>query len=152
MSDVRIRPVESADKAEWWKLWQAYLAFYEQDLPDDVSEGLFRRLLSGMHHDGFVAEQDGKLVGFVHYLFHDSTWSLEPTCYLEDLFVGSGQRGGGVGRKLIEAVYSAADAKGGGKVYWHTHDHNATARKLYDRVGVLSNFVRYERRQREDSQ
>lgn len=144
MSDVLIRPIEAKDKAAWLELWQSYLSFYEQKISDDVTEGLFERLLGDGYHDGFVAEQDGRSVGFVHYLFHASTWSLAPVCYLEDLFVDGALRGSGVGRKLIEAVYSAADAKGG-KVYWHTHDHNATARKLYDRIGVLSNFVRYDR-------
>ncbi|WP_420414773.1 GNAT family N-acetyltransferase [Roseibium sp.] len=151
MSDVKIRPITRDDKAAWWGLWQAYLSFYEQTLTDEISNVLFERLLGEGYHDGFVAEQDGKLVGFVHYLFHASTWSLEPTCYLEDLFVDGQIRGGGVGRKLIEAVYAAADANGCSNVYWHTHDHNTTARKLYDRVGMLSNFVRYEKRKWEDT-
>ncbi len=144
MSDVLIRPIAREDKSAWTVLWNEYLSFYEQKLADDVTEGLFERLMGEGFHDGLVAEQEGKLVGFVHFLSHASTWSLDPVCYLEDLFVDGNVRGGGVGRKLIEAVYSAADAQGG-KVYWHTHDHNATARKLYDRIGVLTNFVRYER-------
>ncbi|WP_422023020.1 GNAT family N-acetyltransferase [Roseibium sp.] len=151
MTPVTIRPIERADKAAWLQLWQAYLAFYEQSLVDEVTDGLFERLLSDGFHDGLVAEQDGKLVGFVHFLEHASTWSLAPTCYLEDLYVDSTQRGGGVGRKLIEAVYAAAEQSGCSNVYWHTHDHNTVARQLYDRVGILSNFVRYEKRKWEDS-
>lgn len=151
MSSVTIRPIERKDKSAWLDLWQAYLSFYDQTLATEVTDGLFERLLGEGYHAGFVAEQDSKLVGFVHYLFHASTWALEPVCYLEDLYVDGGQRGGGVGRKLIEAVYAAAEETGCTNVYWHTHDHNATARKLYDRAGVLSNFVRYEKRKWEDT-
>jgi len=151
MTTVRIRPIERADKAAWLPLWQAYLTFYQQTLSDEVTDGLFERLLGDGFHDGLVAEREGRLVGFVHFLGHASTWSLEPTCYLEDLYVDGSERGGGVGRKLIEAVYAAAEAKGCTNVYWHTHDHNTTARQLYDRVGVLSDFVRYEKRKWEDS-
>jgi len=147
MSDVVIRALERADRPAWLPLWQTYLAFYEQDLPGDVTDTLFERLLSPDHHRGFVAVRNGELVGFVHYLFHDSTWSSLWTCYLEDLFVSEAVRAGGVGRKLIEAVYAAADAepKASGAVYWQTHHHNERARKLYDRVGTLSDFVRYDR-------
>jgi len=147
MTDVTIRPLQQTDKPAWAALWQAYLTFYEQELADAVSEALFDRLLSCEGHAALVAVKDGELVGFVHYLFHDSMWSIAATCYLEDLFVSSDLRGGDAGRKLIEAVYAAADAEPGasGNVYWHTHDHNARARQLYDRIGVLSDFVRYDR-------
>jgi hypothetical protein len=33
---------------------------------------------------GIVAERGSELVGFAHGLLHLSTWSVEPTCYLED--------------------------------------------------------------------
>jgi len=148
MTDITIRALRRSDKADWLALWQGYLEFYEQDLPEEVTETLFERLLSEREgHDGFVAEQGGRLVGFVHYLFHASTWSTLSTCYLEDLYVSESVRGGGAGRKLIEAVYAAADAEpaASGKVYWHTHHYNERARRLYDRIGVLSDFVRYDR-------
>ncbi len=147
MTDITIRALAPSDKAAWLPLWQAYLTFYEQDLPAELTQNLFDRLLSDEGHNGFVAEKAGELVGFVHYLFHASTWSTLSTCYLEDLFVSADLRGGGAGRKLIEAVYAAANAnpQASGNVYWHTHHHNARARQLYDRIGVLSEFVRYDR-------
>lgn len=147
MTAVVVRPLSREDKPEWAALWAAYLSFYNQNLAAEVTETLFDRLLGPGFHDGLVAERSGRLVGFVHYLFHASTWSVAPTCYLEDLYVDGQQRGGGVGRQLIEAVYAEASARGGGHVYWHTHDHNKTARQLYDRIGTLSDFVRYDRPQ-----
>jgi GNAT superfamily N-acetyltransferase len=145
MSETRIRALTAADKAEWLRLWAGYLAFYEQDLAPEVTETLFDRLLGADGHFGFVAERDGRLVGFVHALPHASTWSVAPTCYLEDLYVDDAVRGSGSGRKLIEAVYAKAGELGCSNVYWHTHDNNARARQLYDRIGSLSNFVRYDR-------
>lgn len=147
MSDIVIRPIETSDRAAWEPLWQDYLAFYDVSLPSDVTDTLFKRLLGDEGHNGLVAERNGKLVGFVHYLFHHSTWSSELKCYLEDLFVSDETRGTGAGRKLIEAVYAAADARSGasGKVYWHTNGDNARARQLYDRIGTLSTYVCYDR-------
>ncbi|ASP33108.1 GNAT family N-acetyltransferase [Labrenzia sp. VG12] len=145
--NIIIRSLQQQDKSAWLGLWRDYLSFYEQDLAAEVTERLFDRLLSANGHRAQVAVRDDELVGFVHYLFHDSTWSIDATCYLEDLYVSPELRGGGAGRKLIEAVYAAADSEpaASGNVYWHTHDHNARARRLYDRIGVLSDFVRYDR-------
>ena len=145
MSDTLIRPLEENDRDAWNVLWGKYLAFYEQELPEAVTEDLFARLLGTGGHDGLVAARAGRLVGFVHYLPHDSTWSLKPKCYLEDLFVDEHARGTGAGRKLIEAVYAEADRCGWSDVYWHTHDDNTTARQLYDRAGALTKFVKYVR-------
>ena len=90
-----------------------------------------------------VAERDGRLAGLVHYLFHRSTTLLNPTCYLQDLFTLPDERGRGVGRALIEAVYVQAAAAGSKRVYWHTHEGNVTGRALYDKVAQDSGFVVY---------
>jgi GNAT superfamily N-acetyltransferase len=148
MSGIEIRPLRPGDKEAWLVLWQGYLTFYEQDLAAEVTEDLFTRLLSEKGHNALVAVLDDVPVGLVHYLFHDSSWSTRSVCYLEDLFVSESLRRSGAGRKLIEAVYAAADAEptANGEVYWQTRHDNARARLLYDRVGVPSDFIRYDRR------
>jgi len=46
---------------------------------------------------------------------------------------------------LIEAVYKAADDAGAPSVYWMTQEFNTNARKLYDRIGQLTPFIKYQR-------
>jgi GNAT superfamily N-acetyltransferase len=92
-----------------------------------------------------VAESGGRLVGLTHYLFHRTTIRIEPTCYLQDLFTVEEQRGTGVGRALISAVFEQARLAGCARVYWLTHESNATAMKLYDRLARLSGFVVYRK-------
>src|SRR5262249_26693572 len=92
-----------------------------------------------------VAERGGELLGLVHYLFHRNTAMIAPTCYLQDLFTRPAERGLGIGRALIEAVYDPAQAAGSPRVYWHTHETNQTARVLYDKVAVLSGFIQYRK-------
>ena len=81
-----------------------------------------------------------------HYLFHRTTTAHEPVCYLNDLFTSPEARGQGVGRALIEAVYDAARRAGSTRVYWQTHETNATARTLYDKVAERSGFLVYAKR------
>jgi len=89
-----------------------------------------------------LAEKDGQVVGFTHYIFRPSTWEVEDFCYLEDLYVDPKVRGGGVGRALIKAVEEIAIAKGSKRLYWTTAPDNETARKLYDKVAI-TNRVQY---------
>lgn len=92
-----------------------------------------------------IAIVDGRAMGLVHYLFHRHGWRVENVCYLQDLYVSDEARGTGLGRRLIEAVYAAADANGTPGVYWLTQEFNATARQLYDRIAKVSPFIRYNR-------
>ena len=147
MTTTIIRPLRADDKTEWAALWTAYLEFYKTTLLSDVYDVAFARLTGDDDQDfhGLIALQDGKAVGLVHYLFHRHLWRVENVCYLQDLFAAPEVRGTGVGRQLIEAVYAAADAQGAPNVYWLTQDDNHTGRQLYDRVGRLTNFIKYQR-------
>lgn len=148
---VHVRPVGVDDEAEWRRLWTAYLEFYETSVAEEVYRTTFSRITSnppgGPHGLVAVPEDgpDGRLVGLAHYMFHPHCWKIEPVCYLQDLYADPEVRGQGVGRALIEAVYAAADAAGAPSVYWLTQDFNIEARRLYDRIGVLTPFIRYNR-------
>lgn len=140
------RPVASTDFAQWLPLWRGYNTFYGRDLADDVTAMTWTRFFDAyepMH--ALVAEQQGRLLGLVHFLYHRNTTSIAPICFLQDLFTTEAARGRGVGRALIEAVYAHARAAGAPRVYWHTHETNATARRLYDQVAERSGFIHYRK-------
>jgi GNAT superfamily N-acetyltransferase len=143
-----VRPLRPEDEADWRRLWRGYLAFYETALPEEVYASSFARLLDPEVRDyhGLIAVGgDGRPIGLAHYILHRHGWRIEDVCYLQDLYVEPGIRGTGAGRRLIEAVYAAADANGTPEVYWLTQEFNATARRLYDRVGTATPFVKYRR-------
>lgn len=143
-----IRPLQPQDRADWGRLWTGYLEFYETSVAPEVYDSTFARLLGDDPRDFscLIAEVAGRPVGLAHYLFHRHCWKIEDVCYLQDLFVDPGLRGTGAGRALIEAVYAAADAKGAPAVWWLTQDFNAQGRQLYDRIGQLTPFIRYNRK------
>jgi len=148
--DLVIRPLEAGDEAEWRRLWTAYLEFYESSVPEEVYVSSFRRMLAGNagepnEYRGLLAFAGGRPVGLVHYLFHRHGWKIENVCYLQDLYADPDVRGLGIGRALIEAVYAAADAEGCPSVYWLTQEFNTTARRLYDRIGTVTPFIKYNR-------
>ena len=143
--DVLVRPIRTSDQEAWKALWRAYLEFYESEVSAEVYDTTFARLTSDDPNEyrGLIAEVDGKPVGLAHYLSHRHCWRVENVVYLQDLFADPKVRGQGVGRALIQGVYDAADALGAGDVYWMTQDFNTEARKLYDRIGRLTPFIKY---------
>lgn len=147
-SDITVRSLTRADEPHWRRLWSAYLRFYESEVAQEVYLTTFDRLLDKNEPQwGLMAERDARPVGLVHFLFHRHNWKIEDVCYLQDLYADPDVRGQGVGRALIEAVYAAADRTGSPAVYWMTQTFNAEARKLYDRIGELTPFIKYQRGQ-----
>ena len=92
-----------------------------------------------------VAWRDGQAVGLVQWIFHRTNWSVENSCYLQDLFVSADQRGGGIGRRLIEHVYAQAQSAGSSRVHWLTQETNYPGRQLYDRIAERSGFIQYRK-------
>jgi GNAT superfamily N-acetyltransferase len=145
-----VRDVLPEDHDKWMTLWDGYNAFYGRvgpsALPFAVTESTWTRFFESAEPvHAVVAEEDGKLLGLAHYLFHRNTTLIENTCYLQDLFTIPQERGRGVGGALIEAVADRAGKAGAGRLYWHTHETNLAARRLYDRVADNSGFIVYRK-------
>ena len=131
-------------------LWDGYNAFYRRhgdlSLPLEVTLTTWGRFFDA--HEpmrALVAELAGEVVGLAHYLFHRSTISVQPVCYLQDLFVLEEARGQGVADAIISGLCDRVRGLGITRVYWQTHETNLTARRLYDRVAEQSGFIVYRR-------
>jgi GNAT superfamily N-acetyltransferase len=141
-----IRELEQGDRAKWEPLWAGYLAFYRAQLSEETTLSTFARLTadgSGMF--GLLAvDERGEGAGLAHCVLHPTTWSREPSCYLEDLFVAPTARGTDLGRALLEQAKRLSVERGADRLYWHTQVYNGRARSLYDQVGRSTSFVVYE--------
>jgi GNAT superfamily N-acetyltransferase len=146
MSEVVIRPVPAGERTDWEPLWRGYQTFYKVDLTDEISDVTWARLHDPDEPMGVLgAYVDGRLCGIVHYLFHRSCWTVGDYCYLQDLYVAEEARNLGLGRALIAAVEDKARAAGASRVYWLTHETNAVARSLYDKLADRSGFIQYRK-------
>ena len=147
-SPLRIRPINTLDYEGWLPLWDGYNAFYGRQgataLDLNITQTTWARFLNDHEPvDAFVAEENGQLVGLVHFIFHRSTTRLSDVCYLQDLYVNKDLRGTGIGRQLIQAVYDAALKAGSTRVYWQTQNSNLAGRALYDKVAKHMGFIVY---------
>jgi GNAT superfamily N-acetyltransferase len=143
---INVRALRADERAAWEPLWQGYLTFYKATIADEVTSLTWARLhdpAEPMHVLG--AFEGDVLLGIVHYIFHRSTWTVGPYVYLQDLFTVAESRGKGVGRALINAVYDKAAEAGASRVYWLTHETNAEAMVLYNKVADRSGFLQYRK-------
>lgn len=150
LMSLTIRAVTRQDYDQWLPLWDGYNAFYGRSgstaLAPEITKMTWQRFFDAyepMH--ALVAEDDGRLLGLTHYLFHRSTTAIEPSCYLQDLFTLESARGKGVASALIHGVYERAKLAGSPRVYWQTHETNLTAQRLYDKVAERSGFIVYRK-------
>ncbi|MGA2779582.1 MAG: GNAT family N-acetyltransferase [Steroidobacteraceae bacterium] len=140
---IRIAPLRESEYTRWAQLWSGYQRFYEVDLPPEVTAATWARLHDGRIHGLGARDTDDQLIGIVHFLYHEDTWSTLRACYLQDLYVEPAARGTGCGRRLIEAVAEASKAAGVNSPYWLTQQSNAVARQLYDRLARNLGFIHY---------
>jgi GNAT superfamily N-acetyltransferase len=143
---IEIRPVVPADHAAWLPLWLGYLDFYQSALPTETSAVTWQRFLDPSEPThAALAWRGDQAVGLVQWIFHRSNWSVENSCYLQDLFVAADTRRTGTGRRLIEHVYAQARAAGASRVHWLTHESNGNAMQLYQRIAERSGFIQYRK-------
>ena len=141
---ITIRPLADEHHADWLRLWKGYQTFYRVTIDDATTELSWNRLRDPAEPMfGLVALVDGKVAGIVHALYHRSTWTRGDYCYLQDLFTDETQRNKGIGRALIEAVYGEARQRGASRVYWLTHETNATGIALYEKVASRTGFIQF---------
>ncbi len=144
--NVTIRQILQTDLEAWQTMWEEYLAFYKQNLPPEATSATWDRFFdSSCPMYCLVAEdKDNRLLGFAAHVVHPGTWGTGNACYLEDLYVAPHARCMGVARKMIGLLVDTGKHKSWYRIYWHTDGENHTARALYDKIGVLTDRVKYD--------
>ncbi len=82
-----------------------------------------------------IAEVDGAPAGLALYFFTFTTWGAKPVLFLNDLVVGAGFRGLGVGKRLVFHLAGIAVEKDCAWMDWNVYDH-ADAVKFYRAIGA----------------
>ena len=145
----QVRDLRPDDRPGWDHVWAGYLDFYgESDLPAEVIDHVFSRLVDAADPAmlGVVAaDGEGRVLGLGNVVVHPNTWSTQDDAYLEDLAVAPEDRGQGIGHAIIAELVERGRALGWRRVHWHTEHGNTRARRLYDDVADLTEYVRYVR-------
>lgn len=141
---VTVQFVSPDHYAQWLVYWLQYQEFYKVELSKEITLKTWERFFDENEPMYCaVALEGNKILGFVNYLYHRSTWSKSDFCYLEDLFVSPDVRGRQVGKHLIEFVQDQAQKQACGRLYWHTQETNLRGQRLYDWVAEKPGVIEY---------
>jgi GNAT superfamily N-acetyltransferase len=142
---ITIRKISDRDESRWRELFDAYNRFYGREPSEPLTQHTWRRIMdpTSSVHAIVAVDTANHVAGFANYIIHESTTRLTPLCYLQDLLVDQSQRGGGVGKRLIDWLILEMKAERWSLLYWHTKETNYRARGLYDKYTPHSGFLRY---------
>ncbi len=109
------------------------LAEYEK-APNEVTVTLEHFEESGFGNRpvwwGFIAEENGVILGFIMYYIRYSTWKGQ-RMYLEDFIVTEQARGKGIGKLLFDTLIREAKEKRFKGIVWQVLEWNEPAINFY---------------------
>ena len=134
-----IRPVAPAELDAVLPLFTDYQRFYGVKAPDMHATLEFLRGFIAPSDRGelIAAWDDGHPVGFANLYWTFSSVAAGPIVLLNDLFVVDGQRGAGIGGRLIEFSLDRTAERGASRLEWRTELSNRVAQRLYERFDAV---------------
>lgn len=154
MDKVIIRLLKAGDVDAVAQLWGSLVEYHrglDASLPPAAPQGVRRyaRRLSDRLDDPmsrvFVAETDGKVVGYVLGVVVDlapEMFAQEPSGFLADIFVDEAYRHSGVGTQLVEALTGWFQEKGLRYYEWHVAARNTDSLKFWESLGGRNVMLR----------
>ncbi len=145
-SDIQINRATAADSSALSVQFDLYRQFYgyAADLPQ--AERFIAQRLAAADSHLLVARAGTVICGFVQCYPGFASLECRPSWLLSDLFVIPEARGQGVGRALLQATRTEAEAAGCCVVELFTAKSNNTAQRLYESEGYREDaeFLHYE--------
>lgn len=132
-----IRRATLKDLEQLSLLFDHYRVFYEKESDRSAGFAFLQERINNNESVIFVAEEDGKLKGFVQLYPLFSSTRMKPLWLLNDLFVEVQFRGRGVSVQLIEKCKAWAVASGACGLILETAKTNFAGNQLYPRTGFV---------------
>ena len=125
--------------------------YFKPTHADDVT-ARFRARLDEPTTAAWIAEADGRPVGYVLTFFHERAENpfCRPRrwCEIDQLAVDPAWRRRGVGRALMDAAFAEADTRDVRVVELFSWAFNTDAHAMFRRLGFEPRHLRFERRAR----
>jgi len=129
------RKADLRDVQQLSELFDQYRIFYHKNSDIPAAEKFIKERLENKDSEIFVAENEGKLVGFVQLYPLFSSTRMKRYWLLNDLFVNENYRGKGYSKELIEEAKAVAKSTNSAGILLETGKTNDIGNQLYPRCG-----------------
>lgn len=131
--DITIRELRAADIELW-------LGMYRQLWPNHGDEALIaemKRIFKSSKRSAYVAEHEGKAVGFAEYALRDyaNGCHSQPVPFLEGVWVSDAYRSQGIARALVEYLERKARLAGFTEFGSDVELSNYQSQLMHERLG-----------------
>ncbi|MCD0457023.1 GNAT family N-acetyltransferase [Chryseobacterium sp. LC2016-27] len=117
------------------ELFDQYRVFYHKGSDIPAAEKFLKERIENKDSEIFVAENEGKLVGFVQLYPLFSSTRMKRYWLLNDLFVNENYRGKGFSKELIEEAKQLAKFTNASGILLETGKSNDIGNQLYPSCG-----------------
>lgn len=136
------------------RLWESLVDYHHQldhNLPTAANDGgrLYAQRIQGRladtHTRVFVAEEDGRVVGYVLSVIVDmppEMFAHTVGGFLADIYVEPDYRRHGIGRELVNAVVAWFQSCGATYYEWYVAAENAAGHAFWESVGGRNLMIR----------
>ncbi|MBT2622779.1 GNAT family N-acetyltransferase [Chryseobacterium sp. ISL-6] len=129
------RKATTEDLPQLSELFDQYRVFYHKESDIPSAEKFLKERIEYKESELFVAETEGKLVGFVQLYPLFSSTRMKRYWILNDLYVNDSYRGKGYSKELIEEAKELCKSSGASGVLLETGKSNDIGNQLYPSCG-----------------
>jgi len=141
-----VEKLKSSDRTEWSMLYKGYAEFYKMPMNDDILDKVWSWIFDKeiKFYAIGIKSSEGELIGFMHFREMPSPLRGSLVGFLDDLYIHPDFRGSGAVQLLFKELKSIAKANNWPYVRWITGSDNYRARKVYDKLSGVIDFVTYQ--------
>lgn len=117
------------------ELFDQYRIFYHKDSDIPAAEKFLTERIQAKDSEIFIAENEGKLIGFVQLYPLFSSTRMKRYWLLNDLYINEDYRGKGFSKELIEEAKELARLTDAAGILLETGKSNTVGNQLYPSCG-----------------
>ena len=141
-----VEKLKLSDRTEWSILYKGYAEFYKMPMNDDILDKVWSWIFDKeiKFYAIGIKSSEGELIGFMHFREMPSPLRGSLVGFLDDLYMHPDFRGSGAVQLLFKELKSIAKENNWPYVRWITASDNHRARKVYDKLSGVIDFVTYQ--------
>jgi GNAT superfamily N-acetyltransferase len=130
--------IRFASSDDYQELMVLYNKFVGSDRYSKLDNDSFNKVLNSGANFVFIAEDNGKLIGFATFSVRLVVRYPKPIAELDELFVEEEYRRSGVGKMLMTQVLIKAKEMDCYRLYIESHYDHKAAHKFYESLGFTN--------------